>query len=1082
MTAQGASPQQQYLWSRGRAAGVDALWCACAVDIAGMLDATRLHRAVGDAVARHPALSAAIAGRTGEWRLDAHDSPRWTERACDVLPPIDDVVRELASPGGLCAALYTARAGTGGQGGDAAHRLVLVAPALRADEMSLHLLASEICRVYLAEAIPPPASLQFAAVADWQWTFLEDEESRGEREWWTRETAAPLRLGVERADAPGAFRLERVRWRFGDDTARALRETSTALDAPLAAVVLVAWHTLLGRASRALPRLAGLAVDGRSYEGLDQVVGVFEKCVPFHCGPIGALTARDAIRDTAGRLHAAALRQEYCPPELAAPLGYQFACWDAVPALPASDSVQFRLADVWSAADVCRLRCVVRQMDGAVHGELTYDANVFSREDVETYAASLERLCGAISRDADAVLDTVSLLSSEARAALLARSRGERPFPPTGRTAVGSEPAPDRPTPEPVRDRTLAAMFETHAREAPTRIAIVARAGTLTYGELHRRACGVAAALRAHGIGPGDVVPICIDRSPEAVVAMLGVLLAGGACSVIEPRQPRRRSRAMLATLGSSLLLTTEATAGCEDRDVPGEDDRTPRAGSGRPGGQPSADRRPPTVLYVERCGQDVDGGAARAAAASLCSVIFTSGSSGEPKGVAVEHRHVASYLDALDATFGVAGLTFASMSTLAADLGNTAVFGALCLGGTLLLPEHDLLLDAKALGAFFAANPCDCMKIVPGHAAALLAGPDARDVVPRRYLFCGGEPLPGDLVTRVRALRPGCVVVNHYGPTECTIGVIAGVASEGTAGTLPLGRSLPGNDVYVLDAAGEPALPGMPGELCIAGAQVTRGYWRDPAATAARFVADPFAPEPGRRMYRTGDLGVLGPDDRIAFLGRMDDQVKVAGFRVEPAEIAAALASHPDVADAAAFVDRSGGDVRIAAYVVPKAGRDASLAALREHVRGTLPAHMVPAMAIVDALPRNANGKLDRDAFGRLRAEAREHTCAPRSAAERAIAEVWCAALGVPAVGVDENFFDVGGHSLMLIQMHPRLQERFGPALTVLHLFEYPTVESLARFLTDAADASDAAGARERGRARARALAGRGAHRGIRS
>ncbi|HZM00201.1 MAG TPA: amino acid adenylation domain-containing protein, partial [Planctomycetota bacterium] len=438
-----------------------------------------------------------------------------------------------------------------------------------------------------------------------------------------------------------------------------------------------------------------------------------------------------------------------------------------------------------------------------------------------------------------------------------------------------------------------------------------------------------------------------------------------------------------------------------------------------------------------------------------LAYVIYTSGSTGQPKGVEVEHAQVLSYLSAIVPRLDVpAHSVFATVSTLAADLGNTSIFPALCGGGCLHVLTDERIGDGAAFADWFSRHAVDVLKIVPSHLEALLAAaPRPAEVLPRRLLVLGGEACTWELVERVAALAPGLAVMNHYGPAETTVGALAHRLQPGDRQRFPLrpplGRPLGNAQVYLVDRHLEPVPVGAAGEILIAGGGVSRGYRNRPQLTAERFIAHPFRRGAEGRAYRTGDLGRFARDGSLQFLGRADDQVKVRGFRVELGEVKAALERHPGVASAAVVVRPDPlGVQRIAAYVVPRAGAALDTAELRASLKSRLPDYMVPAScALLAALPLTKNGKLDRRALPAPdfdRDVLREAYVAPRTPAEETLARIWCEVLRLPRVGVHDNFFELGGESILSIQIISRANQA-GLRLKPKDVFERATIAELA-------------------------------------
>ncbi|MFI7703440.1 amino acid adenylation domain-containing protein [Nonomuraea sp. NPDC049480] len=573
------------------------------------------------------------------------------------------------------------------------------------------------------------------------------------------------------------------------------------------------------------------------------------------------------------------------------------------------------------------------------------------------------------------------------------------------RLPAGSDlrgPALDWPT-----DVPLHGLFERMADAVPDALAVFASPGDaerdrLSYAELERRANQVAHWLLARGVGPQEPVGVLMERRPELAVAMLGVLKAGAAYLPLDPVYPARRIESVVAAAGVRIVLTESEIA----------------AAAREPGDRPDVPVPPDHLAYV----------------------IYTSGSTGEPKGVAVEHRQITHYLGAIAETIPDGAASFALVSTIAADLGLTNVLWALTTGGTLHLIDHETATDPAAYAAHMAAHPVDAVKMVPSQLELL-----GLTALPRKLLVLAGEAVPADLVDRVRAARPDLVVKIYYGPSETTVSALACDAAETRPGVAPLGRPLANVVCRVVDAAGRPLPHGVPGELWIGGPGVARGYLNRPDLTAQRFTDG---------WYRTGDRVRVGPDGLVEFLGRIDDQVKVRGFRVELGEVTAALRALPQVAEAFVQPVGTGALRRLAAWVTP-AGLDA--AAIRAALRERLPDYMVPAaIGSLEALPLTPNGKVDRQALPVP--EAAPATRTPLGTpAECLVAEVWAEVLELPQVWADDDFFVLGGHSFAATRVVGRLRERLGAPVPVRLLFEHPVLADLAAALPRPSSAAKA-------------------------
>ena len=522
-------------------------------------------------------------------------------------------------------------------------------------------------------------------------------------------------------------------------------------------------------------------------------------------------------------------------------------------------------------------------------------------------------------------------------------------------------------------------LIAEQAKRTPRAAAVVFEDKTLAYEALERRANALAHRLVAQGVGPDVTVGLKVERSLELIIGILGILKAGGAYVPIDPSFPAERVAFIAEDSGAKVVLS-------KDSDFTGEADHAPATPVG-----------PNHLAYV----------------------IYTSGSTGKPKGVGVEHRNIVNYVHGVIERLRLEpGMSYATVSTIAADLGNTVIFPSLVTGGCLHVIAQERTENGALLAGYFEREKIDVLKIVPSHFAAL----DPERVMPRKRLILGGEASRLDWIERLRRLAPECEIYNHYGPTETTVGVLTYHVRNipGTAsGTLPLGKPLPNVHVELVD-----------GEIVIGGAQVARGYLNRPELTAEKFAGG---------VYRTGDRGRLLADGSIEFCGRVDHQVKVHGYRVELGEIEAALRAHESVRDAVVLL-REG---ELAAFVAPA---HADARALKEHLGARLPQYMVPAsIAVLDKLPLNANGKIDRQALAVFEIQKESKGSGARSETEKALAEIWAALLKVDSIGVDDDVFDLGAHSLMAMKALTQIRDRFDVNLSLRNLFERPTVAGLA-------------------------------------
>ncbi|RBL90134.1 non-ribosomal peptide synthase/polyketide synthase [Chitinophaga flava] len=577
---------------------------------------------------------------------------------------------------------------------------------------------------------------------------------------------------------------------------------------------------------------------------------------------------------------------------------------------------------------------------------------------------------------------------------------------------------------------TVTTLFEAQADRVPKEVAVVYEAGALTYQQLEERANQLARYLLDHGVRPGDMVPLYIERSLHMMVGMLGILKAGAAYVPIDQDFPAERIAYMLKDTAASVVVSSKACASA----------------------LPQHDALHIVQLDSEQLNhQRIERIQLPHHPDQVAYVIYTSGSTGQPKGVMVTHRNLVDY------TFGLKQATpleecrsFGLLSSIATDLGNTVIFGSLLTGGALHLFSKDAINDPDIIHQYLRKHPVDCIKIVPSHWKALSSGDHL--LLPGKLLIFGGEALDAGVIESIRATGTGCVVVNHYGPTETTIGKLLHVVKDDYVynKTVPIGRPFSNTSVYVVSPAGKLCPTGVPGELWIGGTGVAEGYLNNETLTQSKFIADPFQPDTTERLYRTGDLVKYLPDGNILFMGRIDDQVKIRGYRIEPGEIEAVLAACELISQAAVLVKAdTAGDKRLVAYIVSEG--ELNKDGVMEYIRKELPEYMHPSsLVVLDHFPLLANGKTDRKALPDPEATTvqTDKYEAPVTQTEIKLTAIWAALLEVENVGLHDDFFVLGGHSLLAIRLISAIRKELTAEVVIGDVFDYPTVKTLAAHL----------------------------------
>jgi len=591
------------------------------------------------------------------------------------------------------------------------------------------------------------------------------------------------------------------------------------------------------------------------------------------------------------------------------------------------------------------------------------------------------------------------------------------------------------------RHLTIHALFEEQARERPHATAVTFGSHCLTYRELNDRADRMAQALREHGVCREALVGVSVERSLDLIVALLGILKAGGAYLPFDANYPSERIEFMLADSGTRLVIAGDGPAGDVFRNKPGV-----------------------TVLppgQIQRESSNTQPSLGKSGPRDLAYVMYTSGSTGKPKGVQVEHRSVVRLVKQTNYCHFGSEEVFLQFAPTSFDASTLEIWGALLNGGRLVImpPQTPSLGD---LGRVIREHGVTTIWLTAGLFHVMV---DQRldDLRSLKQLLAGGDVLSAAHIRKVLAAAPACTVINGYGPTEGTTFTCCHVMRSGDSvpDSVPIGRPIANTQVYILGEELQPVAAGESGELYIGGDGVARGYLNRPELTAEKFIPDPFSQEKDGRLYRSGDLARCRPDGTVEFLGRLDNQVKINGFRIELGEIETVLQQHSGVRQAVvAARSESGGEKRLVAYVVTGQGQSGTKD-LREYAQRKLPQYMIPgAFVMMESLPLSPNGKVDRRALPapESRTGNESKTNSGLQGLEQVVAGIWRTILGNPAVGLDDNFFDLGGDSLMLMEAHAQLQKTVPSFdLSIVDLFELATIRSLVKRLEKESPVGDA-------------------------
>jgi amino acid adenylation domain-containing protein len=987
----------------------------------GPLDVDALFAALCDLVARHEMLRVAFTERDGEPVQTVHDGSSWEPRLVEV--PEDQWAPSEARWQADEFAMSTYDLGAGEtfratlvKLADDEHHLFMGMHHVAADGWSAAVMLRELSALYAARVGGGSADLEDAPVRFRDWAAFQRQprkSAEADEAFWREELAgAPHVLDLP-TDHPrpalqsweGAKHPVPIPPELAAALAAAAREEHTTVFVLLAA----AYAVLLSRYAGQDDFLVGTLLANRPRPELADVVGFFANTVPLRMRLDGDPTLREFVQRvhvTVGGMpmhgalpfdrivELADVRRDFSrPPLVQAVLTFA----DGPASSLAFPGVEVERIELDSRTAIFDVTLQVERHGDALAAALQVPEALFDEETARRMGRHLVTILRTLAADRTIPVSHVALADGDEVAQVAEWSDGGAAL---------------------LEDGVIHPLFERQVRETPDAVALVHGRGEVTYDELNRRANRIAHGLMAAGVARGDRVGVCMARTPALVATMLGILKAGAAYVPMDPAHPAPRHRAVL-TLSNARMVIADAAS---------------RAAIGEP---------PPGVGIVPLAGleaEDESDPAPRAGPGDLAYVIFTSGSTGGPKGVSIEHRSTAAMLAWVRELLGEERASVLGATPATFDVSVGELFGTLCCGGSVVLVEN--ALAALPPGRTVAAAP-----MTPTAAAELLR--EGRLPPGVRGLLLGGEAVPPPLVG---ALAEAGVprIVNLWGPTEDTTYSTWAVLEPGSD-RVAIGRPIPGGRVYVLDARGRHAGIGVPGEVWTAGAGVARGYAARPALTAEKFVPDPYGP-PGSRMYRTLDRGRWREDGALEYLGRMDAQVKVRGHRIELEEVEQALAAHPAVAHAAAAARGEGNaPKRLAGYLVARPGAELPAAAeLRAFLRERLPEYMIPAVFTwMDALPRTTSGKLDRRALPEVDAGADgAEFVPPAPGLEERIAAVWQEVLGVDRVGAHDDFFDLGGQSILATRLAAKLRGELGMDVPIGMLMQAPTVEGLARAL----------------------------------
>ncbi|MDF5733923.1 MAG: amino acid adenylation domain-containing protein, partial [Rhizonema sp. PD38] len=826
--------------------------------------------------------------------------------------------------------------------------LIISLPSLCADTWTLKNLTEEISYLYSAclqgEAVSQEV-VQYLQFSEWQNQLLEDEDAEEANKYWQEQSfssQATLRLPFERQPAKQSeFQPDCFRLAIAPELTAKIETLAQKCNTSVAVILLACWQVLIWRLTGQSDFIIGMAVSRRDYEELHNLLGLVATWVPIKSNLTSERHFKEFLELAEQTIEAGSEWQDYFVPEsvennntLAFSIGFEF---EQLPEKLVAAGVSFYIDKYYSCIESFKVKLTCTQRDNLLTAEFYYDVNYFSDETIGRIAGQFQTLLISAITNPDKKISQLEILSDSDRQQLLVEfNQTQIDYP---------------------QDKFIHQLFEEQVQKTPNNIAVIFENQQLTYVELNQKANKIAHYLQTLGVKPEVLVGLCLERSLEMIIGLLGILKAGGGYLPLDPALPKENLAFRLQDAQVHLLLTQQRLVDA----LPTDASQIVCLDTEWNIIAQHSDENPSSKVTID----------------NLVYVLFTSGSTGRPKGVAIEHRQLLNYLNGIIDRLNLSTTTnFATASTLAADLGNTVIFSSICTGGSLHVLSAECVTDSTALAKYCHKHPIDCLKIVPSHLATLLASASSESILPRQQLILGGEAASWELIEQIHASAPNCLIFNHYGPTEATVGVttfaVRNQQANYSSQTVPLGRPLANTQIYLLDEQLQPVPIGVTGELYIGGASLARGYLKRSELTAERFIPNPFANKgliasvSGSRLYKTGDRAHYLSDGNIEFLGRVDHQVKVRGFRIEIGEIESILCQHPEVQQAVVKAwEKQLSNQYLVGYIVPMHKQTLSVSELHKFLRQKLPEYMVPStFVMLKALPLTPNGKVNRNAL----------------------------------------------------------------------------------------------------------------------
>lgn len=908
------------------------------------------------------------------------------------------------------------------------HLLFISLPALCVDSISLNNFVQELAISYSKklhhELLELP--LQYIDFSELQNQILEAEETRIGRKYWRDQDLSAvktLKLPYENPICEKhKFEPKLVNSIIDSELVISIEALAQKYNTSASIFYLTCWLILLYRLIGQSEIIVAKAVDGRKYKELKGSFGLFAKHLPLHCYLEDNFRLTQILQQVHESVESIYKWQDGFTWEQISesdtelenlpffPIGF-----DLESEYPKylADNIVFSIEKRYTCIERFKIKLSCQQENNFIKTEFHYDSNLFCAEDIEGLAGQFHKLVESAVNNPEAVISELEILSDRTRHKLLVElNQTQADYP---------------------QDKCIHHLFEEQAERTPNNIAVTFSDQKLTYHELNARANKMAHYLQRLGVGKEVMVGICVERSLDMIIGILGILKAGGAYIPLDPNYPLERLAFILEDTKTPVLLTQQRLLSV----LPTHNAQTICLDTAWEIIAQESQENLPIKTHSE----------------NLAYVIYTSGSTGKPKGVQIAHRHLVNSTTARITYYQEPVSSFLLLSSFAFDSSVAGLFWTLCSGGNLYLPQEGLQLDIPKLLELIIENHVSHLLSLPSLYTILLQEAKPEQLTSLRTIIVAGESCPAEIVERHHQLPSKPSLFNEYGPTEGTVwSSVYHCQSQQIKGQVSIGQPIANTQIYLLNSHLQPVGVGVIGEVYISGDGLARGYLNQAALTSEKFIPNPFSDRPGMRLYKTGDLARYLSDGNIEFLGRLDQQVKIRGYRIELGEIEAVLDQHPEVREVVVIAQKEQlQDMRLVAYLVANQQPVSLISELRRYLLDQLPEYMVPsAFVLLKEMPLLPNGKVDRRVLpDQPQLNLEENFVAPETELEQTIAIICQEVLHVEKVGIHHNFFDIGGHSLLMVQIHSKLYQTLNKDISIIEMFQYPTISALAKHLS---------------------------------